>query len=195
MTQAYNLSQLANKVNTSGQLDVATGVTGTLPVANGGTGTTSTTFVNAATNVTGTLPVANGGTGAATLTANNVLLGNGTSAVQVVAPGANGNLLTSNGTTWTSAANTLTAAQVGNAYAGLSAGSVGSLVLARLWLSSTTLTYGQTIAGSYLYITNAAGRLPNTGGVPVSGTWRCLGYTIGNDKSDAVSTTLYIRIS
>jgi hypothetical protein len=50
------------------------------------------------------LPVVNGGTGAATLTANNVLLGNGTSAVGFVAPGASGNLLTSNGTTWTSAA-------------------------------------------------------------------------------------------
>jgi hypothetical protein len=50
------------------------------------------------------LPVASGGTGAATLTANNVLLGNGTSAVQEVAPGTSGNLLTSDGTTWTSAA-------------------------------------------------------------------------------------------
>lgn len=59
--------------------------------------------VNLATGVTGTLPVANGGTGATTLTANNVLLGNGTSALQVVAPGASGNVLTSNGTTWTSA--------------------------------------------------------------------------------------------
>lgn len=48
--------------------------------------------------------VAKGGTGAATLTANNAILGNGTSAVQFVAPGSNGNLLTSNGTTWTSAA-------------------------------------------------------------------------------------------
>lgn len=38
MTQAYNLSQLANNVNTSGQLNVATGVTGTQSVANGGTG-------------------------------------------------------------------------------------------------------------------------------------------------------------
>jgi hypothetical protein len=54
-----------------------------------------------AANVT---PVANGGTGSTTLTANNVLLGNGTSALQVVAPGTAGNVLTSNGTTWTSAA-------------------------------------------------------------------------------------------
>jgi hypothetical protein len=75
-----------------------------LPITSGGTGSTSTTFVNAATNVTGTLPVGNGGTGAATLTANNVLLGNGTSAPLFVAPGTNGNVLTSNGTTWTSAA-------------------------------------------------------------------------------------------
>ena len=55
-------------------------------------------------SVTGTLGVANGGTGSATLTANNVLLGNGTSALQVVAPGTTGNVLTSDGTTWGSAA-------------------------------------------------------------------------------------------
>lgn len=48
--------------------------------------------------------VAYGGTGQTSLTANNVILGNGTSAVQFVAPGASGNVLTSNGTTWTSAA-------------------------------------------------------------------------------------------
>jgi hypothetical protein len=41
MTQAFNLSQFANKVNTSGQADLTTAVSGTLPVANGGTGVTS----------------------------------------------------------------------------------------------------------------------------------------------------------
>jgi hypothetical protein len=41
--------------------------------------------IDLTTGVTGTLPVANGGTGAATLTANGVLLGNGTSAVSAVA--------------------------------------------------------------------------------------------------------------
>jgi len=50
------------------------------------------------------LPVANGGTGATTLTANNVVLGNGTSAVSFVAPSTSGNILTSNGTTWSSTA-------------------------------------------------------------------------------------------
>lgn len=50
------------------------------------------------------LAVASGGTGASSLTANNVLLGNGTSAPQTVAPGTSGNVLMSNGTTWVSSA-------------------------------------------------------------------------------------------
>jgi hypothetical protein len=65
--------------------------------------------VNLASQVTGTLPIANGGTGAATLTANNVLLGNGTSALQVVAPSTSGNVLTSTGSTWASSPPAVTA--------------------------------------------------------------------------------------
>ena len=60
--------------------------------------------LSAAIIASGTLTVANGGTGATTLASNNVILGNGTSAVQVVAPGSSGNVLTSNGTTWQSTA-------------------------------------------------------------------------------------------
>jgi hypothetical protein len=58
--------------------------------------------ITSLTGLTTALSVGQGGTGAATLTANNVLLGNGTSAVQSVAPGTSGNVLTSNGTTWLS---------------------------------------------------------------------------------------------
>jgi hypothetical protein len=47
MTQAFNLSQFANKLNTSGQASLTTGVTGTLPIGNGGTGQTT---ANAALN-------------------------------------------------------------------------------------------------------------------------------------------------
>jgi hypothetical protein len=97
--------------------NLTTNVTGTLPIANGGTGTTSTTFANLTTNVTGTLPVGNGGTGATTLTANNVILGNGTSAPLFVAPSTSGNVLTSNGSTWTSATPAASGASKGQAIA------------------------------------------------------------------------------
>jgi len=62
------------------------------------------TNLNANNISSGTLGVPRGGTGATTLTANAVLLGNGTTALQTVAPGTTGNVLTSDGTTWTSTA-------------------------------------------------------------------------------------------
>jgi len=73
-----------------------------------GLGTIATQNSNSVTitggSVTGItdLAVADGGTGASSFTANNVLLGNGTSSFQEVAPGTSGNVLTSDGTTWTS---------------------------------------------------------------------------------------------
>jgi hypothetical protein len=107
--------------------------TPTSPTATVGTNTTqiaSTAFVKTAVDALGTigtmaaqnktavditggtvvgitdLTVADGGTGSSTLTANSVILGNGTSALSgnLVAPGTIGNVLKSNGTTWTSAA-------------------------------------------------------------------------------------------
>jgi len=60
--------------------------------------------VDMSADVTGTLPVANGGTGAVTHTENNVLIGEGTNAVTSIAPGTSGNVLTSDGTDWESAA-------------------------------------------------------------------------------------------
>ncbi len=66
----------------------------------------------AASKITGTLAVANGGTGSASLTANNLLVGNGTSAVLTIAPSINNNILVANGTNWVSS--TLTINQAGN---------------------------------------------------------------------------------
>lgn len=97
-------------------LPLTTGVTGILPVANGGTNsayfaptgmTTARTYTFPDANSTiltsnAAVTVAQGGTGLTTLTSNNLLVGAGTSNVTFIAPGTSGNVLTSNGTTWTS---------------------------------------------------------------------------------------------
>lgn len=56
------------------------------------------------TGLASVLSVANGGTGVANLTANAVVIGNGTGSVTVVAPGSSGNVLTSDGNVWISQA-------------------------------------------------------------------------------------------
>ena len=43
MTQAYNLSQLANNANSSGQLDASAGLFNDVPIASGGTGASNET--------------------------------------------------------------------------------------------------------------------------------------------------------
>ena len=110
---------LSGTLNVTGafQLDATAGASGQALVSAGGSNTptwstlgtmaaqNSTTVAITGGTITGItdLAVADGGTGASTLSANAVLLGNGTSALQTVAPSTSGNVLTSNGTTWTSA--------------------------------------------------------------------------------------------
>ena len=76
-------------------------------------------FTNGSKNLvsTGTLGVDQGGTGLTTLTANNVILGNGASNPTFVAPSTNGNVLTSNGTTWVSSTPSASGATRGQAVA------------------------------------------------------------------------------
>lgn len=90
-------SGLTGGTNTTAAMVVGTGSS----ISATGSGAITATTIPAS-GITGNTTVAQGGTGLTTLTANNVVLGNGTSAVQFVAPSTSGNVLTSNGTTWQS---------------------------------------------------------------------------------------------
>ena len=76
-------------------------------------------FTNGSKNLvsTGTLGDDQRGTSLTTLTLNNVILGNGTSAPLFVAPGTSGNVLTSDGTTWASTTPAASGASKGQAIA------------------------------------------------------------------------------
>jgi hypothetical protein len=158
------------------------------------------------------LAVVDGGTGVSALTADNVILGDGTNPVKFVAPGSTGNLLTSNGTTWTSAAPaaggvtsfntrtgavTLTTSDVLTAEAGATAGAIGTYA----FLYHTTdadYNFDDTLAGSSLAPAGIAVRnwrtytaasassqqvVGVTNGNTQSGTWRCMGVG-SNIQSD-----------
>jgi len=155
------------------------------------------------------LPVASGGTSLATLTANNVILGNGTSAPLFVAPSTSGNVLTSNGTTWASTApaagTTFSAGTTGFTPSTATSGAVtlaGTLAVANGGTGQTTYTNGQLLIGNTtgntltkatltqgtgITITNSTGAITvaNSGVTSVGGT----GTVNGLSLSGTVTTT------
>ena len=188
-------------------------------VANSAASYANSAFLKANTTVT----AANGGTGLTTLTANNVVLGNGTSSVQFVAPGTVGNVLVSNGTTWTSGGAGVTSlnSQTG-AITNTTFDSIGSCAILVSAQTSDTAV-GGTIAGSslrysittgiqgagpggsglgYFGYINGSSNSYGGGGTAVSGTWRKM-YGMPNWTSVAVCggtnyyfySALWVRIS
>lgn len=159
---------LASESGTTGTVSsVAMSVPGFLSVS----GSPITSSGTLAVSYSGTaLPVANGGTGQTSLTSNNVILGNGTSAVQTVAPGTAGNVLTSNGTTWqsttpaagfsTSADNTFTGTQN---FAGTSSklamvvSDIAETTTVSATAASGTINYDVTTQSVLYYTSNASG--------------------------------------
>lgn len=131
MTQSYNLSQLANNLNTAGQLDATDGLVGAVPAANGGTGLASYTvgdilYASASTTLAKLVDVATG----------NALISGGVGAAPAwgkiaLTTHVSGTLAVGNGGTGTTSygTNNLVIASSTSAFTGLAPGStLGAIV-------------------------------------------------------------------
>ena len=157
------------------------------------------------------LAVADGGTGLSTLTANNVILGNGTSAPTFVAPGTAGNVLTSSAGAWVSspAVNSFSAGTTGLTPNSATTGAVslaGTLVVANggTGVTSSTGTTNVVLSNNPTLVapalgTPASGNLSNctalnatqltTGTVPIARFPVGSVLQVGTSQSSALSTT------
>jgi hypothetical protein len=204
---------VAGTFNATGafQLDGTAGASGQALVSAGGSNTptwstlgtmaaqNSTTVAITGGTITGItdLAVADGGTGASTLSANAVLLGNGTSALQTVAPSTSGNVLTSNGTTWTSSAPASTSTGAGTLTASgqtftITTGSQGKCLINLSasyvaafgnWGSATAnlVIAGSTVASDSAYYMEFSSR--------VSGDHAIIAYQYSGSANSSVTVT------
>jgi hypothetical protein len=191
---SFGSTGLTPSTATTGVVSVA----GTLSVVNGGTGANSSTgsgSVVLSTSPTLVTPILGTPTSGNLVnctfpTLNQNTTGNaaGLSATLVVgrggtgltSPGTTGNVLTSDGTVWTSSAPSVP-----------SSGGVGTLIFAFYPLAGGPVLFGSTVSGGSLVYSNAFGT--NSFTSPSSGTWKCLGYAVNPTTDNAEATTLWIR--
>lgn len=143
MTQAFNLSQLANKVDTSGNLDASIGLTGVAPIANGGTNNGSLAVTNGGVLYTDGAKVVNLGVGSS----GQVVQSQGAGLPPIWGSSAGGN----GGATETTSSSNITLTNVSNRVQAISMTTTGLVV---------TLPDATTIsqAGSPIFV------IENTGG-------------------------------
>ena len=161
----------------------------------GGTFTNATMANVTISSVSTPVTAAQGGTGTTSLTANAVVLGNGTSAVQTVAPGASGNVLTSNGSTWTSTAipSSIPAA-----------GAIGSYVMCAINIAGNNAypVFGDTYAAGTGTNQVQSYIMSNNGGFfnyvvtdNLTGNWRWVAGSNGSNSGNPYIFGLAVRVS
>lgn len=196
MTQAFNLSQLANKVNTSGQLDASTGLSSAVPVANGGLALTSIAAKS--------IPVANSANTYTTVTpaaGQSVRVNAGNTAWEAFTPGTVNSITAGGGLTGGTITSSGTIAVDTSTYA------IGQVILGRPQ-NITSYGVGSTVSGSSLYSCNATMYWWLTGntwgcvsmGTGYSpplvnvGTWKCISPAV-QAQSDYGLVGAWVRIS
>jgi hypothetical protein len=166
------------------------------------------------------LSVSRGGTGLNTLTAYNVMLGNGTAPPLFVAPSTSGNLLVSDGTSWTSAAassqkeiwlttgnglgstNTtirrftnVTVNQGGTAMTLTQSSTNGdSITINEAGVYSFTLTDGKSGASSGVAISKNSAQL-TTSGANITNTTRICFHQVPANDGGTCSVTLWLAVN
>lgn len=149
-------------------------------------------------------PIVAGGTGATTASGARTNLGLGAAATKGVT-GADANAVTGTAgadgevATWnadgdivgTAPTGIVTSANVGAAAAGVAYGAVGSLAFA-YYTPEISVSPGATVSGADLYPASAG---DTAVAVPLTGTWRCLGYIGASVINPSDATTLWLRIS
>ena len=167
MTQAFNLGQLGNNVNSSGKLDINNGTTATLNVTQGGTGQSAYTDGQVLIGNTST-----GGLTKTTLTAGtNISITNGAGSITIanVAPAGFANMVaytsTTPGQSWTAPPTTTACkvtvvggggAKISNSTAGAGGAAIG--------------VYPVTGGGNYPLTVGVGGISPSPGTTVVGGT-------------------------
>jgi hypothetical protein len=160
-----------------------------------------------AADMTGAIAIANGGTGqttaAAAFNALNPMTTTGDiiyEASPTVATrlgiGSNGQVLTvaSGIPSWATISTTPTTAQVLTAYAGLSAGGVGTYAYCTQAANTGNMTFGSTIAGGNIRPLGWNTGFGNLTGAPLSGTWMALAPSQTSTFNDQ-HYLLFVRIS
>lgn len=141
--------------------------------------------ITSLSGLTTPLSAAQGGTGAATLTLNSVLLGNDTSALQEVAPGTSGNVLTSDGTTWASTAPAAASSITLGTPQATTSGTAKDFVFPS-GVKIIHISFDQVSSSANGYV---LGIRIGTGGVPVSSSYNLTNAAIGSTANTTTSTS------